>query len=62
MTHLCFCIEILTITIATRLHGVMGHQKICIVNIIFRNIDGKSAIVSEFVMLIGPLTVDKNRR
>ena len=32
----------------TRLHCVMGQQKT------FRNIEEKSAIVSEFVMLIGP--------
>ena len=46
----------------TRLHCVMGQQKICIKNIIFRNIEGKLATVSEFVMLIGPLTVAENRR
>ena len=32
----------------TRLHCVMGQQKT------FRNIEEKSAIVGEFVMLIGP--------
>ena len=31
-------------------------------NIIFRNIEGKSAIFGEFVMLLGPLTVGENRR
>ena len=46
----------------TRLHCVMGQQKICIMNIIFKNIEGKLVTISEFVMLIGQLTVGENRR
>ena len=38
------------------------NKKIYIKNIIFRNIEGKLATVSEFAMLIGPLTVGENRR
>ena len=46
----------------TRLHCVMGQQKIYIMNIIFKNIEGKLVTISEFVMLIGQLTVGENRR
>ena len=46
----------------TRLHVSRDNKKICIMNIIFINIEGKSAIFGEFVMLLGPLTVGGNRR